>query len=123
MPLPILHRMNPEQTTFRTGSGYSDWNKLLKELHEGVLELGVGECEVRCKDDPMTRQLGFELYTQKDGVWRSWEFMIPLTKFKGTGAGWHPQLSSVAGRAQIAQWLQEGRTVVEMEALRCSTPG
>jgi len=117
MPLPVLPLRSPETTTYRTGSGFTDFNVLLREVHEGVLELGVGQCEVRCKDDPVRRKLGFELYTQKDGVARWWEFEIGLSAFKATTEPHRSKMASVAGRAEIAAWLEQGRTPEEIAAL------
>lgn len=112
MPLPALPLVNPETTTYRVGTGYEDLRTLLRELHEGVLELGVGQCEVRCKDEPERLRLGFELYTQRDGVARWWEFMIRLSRVRragGVSGGRIRELfPTTQGRAEIAQLLEAG---------------
>jgi len=116
MPLPVLPLRSPETTTYRTGSGFTDFNVLLRELHEGVLELGVGQCEVRCKDDPMERKFGFELSVIRGNNLSSWVFDISLTKFKSDPecSRWYPLMASPAGRGQIAHWFEQGLTVEEM---------
>jgi len=102
---------------------YTNFHLLLREIRAGVVERGVGGCEVRLADDPLRRMLGWAILSPKDEYLRCWSFTIPLTRFKGdlTGAAWIEQVKSVEGRTQIAQWLQEGRTIEEMEAL-CTPP-
>ena len=108
MPLPILPLVNPETTTYRTGKGYDDLDLLFKDLHEGVLELGVGQCQVRCKDEPMRLQIGFELYTEKDGVARWWEFMIGLTRLRTSDRKLRARLMTTEERAKVAAEFESG---------------
>jgi hypothetical protein len=108
MPLPSLPLANPETTTYRTGSGFKDFKVLLRELHEGVLELGVGQCEVVSKDNPFKREIGFELSQMKDGVQRWWDFTIGLTSFKNTPEPLRSKLATTQGRAEVARWMETG---------------
>jgi hypothetical protein len=120
MPLPTLPLISPETTSYRTGKTYEDINTLFKELHEGVLELGVGQCEVRCNDKPMQLQLGFELSQTKDGVLRWWDFMIRLTKVKVADPVILARMSTVEERAKIAAEFEAGWHS-EFSSLRAST--
>jgi len=116
MPLANLTLTPGHENVYRSGSGFTSFQKLLQELREGVLELGVGQCEVRSNDNPMERKFGFELSAIRGGNLSSWVFDISLTKFKSDPECrlWHPQMATTTGRVQIAQWFQEGWTIEEM---------
>ena len=123
MPL-AHHTLTPgHENVYRSGSGFTSFQKLLQELREGVLELGVGQCEVRSNDNPMERKFGFELSAIRGGNLSSWVFDISLTKFKSDPecSRWYPLMATPAGRGQIAHWFEQGLTVEEM-VLRLDAP-
>lgn len=96
---------------------FLDFNKLLAAVVSGVQTLGVGTCEVRCVDDPMRREFGFDLNTIRDGkiIWG--HFLISLTDFRRTGQRFSTQMTTVKGRVEVAKWLEEGKSIEDILAL------
>ena len=88
MPLP-RYELGPEGKERQvSGHGFDDRGLLLKELHEGVLELGVGDCECSSLDRPQMTppHFGFELWAcyETKGIYAWWHFLIPVAKFRVT---------------------------------------
>ncbi len=112
MPLPELPITTPEQTSYRRNIQCDSYPQMLRELHQGVLELGVGRCEVLVDDDPKQRTLGFLLKAERGGFTREWAFFVRLTRVKelqGSEAEYLRALfRTAAGRERIAEVMAQG---------------
>jgi hypothetical protein len=123
VPLP-RYELGPEgREVQHKGHGFTDITVLLKELHEGILELGVGDCACSCLDRPrMTPpHFGFELYAcyETKGVYAWWHFLIPIADFRKTCLAL-PQAVQEAfltttGRSKLAKLLGQGMAPKELE--------
>lgn len=119
--LPIFVFREGATEAYRSGQGFTNLNDLLRKLHEGVMELGVGCCEVRVKDNPMARTMGFELsQTGPDGLFRGWIFDCNIRVWKESVTA--NVMASVEGRARIALLLQEGKTPEQLEQALNGSP-
>lgn len=96
---------------------YTDIRVLLRELHEGVLELGIGKCEVLAHDLYQELKFGFDLLDSQDE--RVWEFLIPSQEFKRTSEALSPgireEFTTLNGRARLARMIQVGMTLDVIE--------
>ena len=110
MPLPKLELEPGVTDSWRSGRGFTDIRVLLRDLHEGVLELGVGKCEVLHHDVPREDKFGFDLCQDHRDHHRVWEFLIKLPDFRDTSKLLAPALCEEfkTGRARIARMLQAG---------------
>ncbi len=114
MPLPKLEHKPGVGETRRSGRDFTDISTLLRDLHDGVLELGVGKCEVLAHDVPREEaKFGFDLCQDPSaGEWRVWEFLIPVRAFKQTSEALSDSLreefKSLTGRGRLARMLQAG---------------
>lgn len=123
MPLP-RYELGPEGKERQvSGHGFDDIGLLLKELHEGVLELGVGDCECSSLDRPQMTppHFGFELWAcyETKGIYAWWHFLIPVAKFRVTR---HTLPDAVreafvapGGRGKLARLLGQGVPPGELE--------
>ena len=110
--------------SFRSGKGYEDIPTLLKELHEGVLELeGKGEVLYHCEPSFHPPTFGFDLSIEREGNFEWWEFYITLPKWVATRDSLSPKLreamegrTTSKGRFLIARLMQEGTKPEELEA-------
>ncbi len=114
MPLPKLE-LKPGVTEMVTGGRpHDDIRVLLRDLHEGVMELGVGNCEVLVHDkyQLLPPQFGFDLCQRDEEHHRVWEFMITLGDFSRWASMIHPALrealTTVQGRQRLARMFQAG---------------
>ncbi len=118
MPLPKLELKPGVTESLVRGKGHDDIRVLFRDLHEGVLELGVGNCEVLAyKRVPM--EFGFDLCnTDEANHYRVWGFMITLDDFKRTAepldAAIREAMTHIQGRARIARMLQVGMSVQDI---------
>jgi hypothetical protein len=90
--------------TFVSGSGFKDIASLLLDLHLGVLELGVGDTQVRVYDNPGIRKLGFYLTSKRDPS-RDWLFIIGTSDFQNSIGSLPEGLRAAFGTHQWGQRL------------------
>jgi len=116
MPLPRPLLRDGFDESLVGGSGFEDFNALLLELHEGVLELTAPE--VRCYDDPQFRKSGFSL-TDKRDTSRSWFFTITANDLRESllSLPGHVReaIKTPRGRQLLASLLESGVHPDELE--------
>ncbi len=80
MPLPELGT----EDHYAVYPSVPEW---LRAVHEGVMVLGIGNCEVQAQDDPATRMIGFGLSRLRDqDDLGSWFFQVGLITIKQMNA-------------------------------------
>jgi hypothetical protein len=128
MALPKLELKPGYTESFYGGRGHEDVLVLLQDIHAGVLELGLGVCEVLAHDHPQRPAFGFDLSPKKEdaaGNARWWEFFIDMPHYNGTKDRLPPCIREVivdtSGRIRLAAMLQLGMSVEAIEA-RLSEP-
>jgi hypothetical protein len=118
MPLPKNElKLGVNRINFR-GTIFTEIPKLLKELHEGVLELGVGKCEIRSSDDMSNTadvpMIGFRLGASYDipNRYTFWNFSIPTSAVictsRGLAQGVRDALTTTQGRGKLMVLLEQG---------------
>jgi hypothetical protein len=114
MPLPRLELKPGVSEMSWRGRGHDNICVLLRDLHEGVLELGIGNCEVLAHDAPqlVPAQFGFDLCNTDGGNNRFWSFMMTTEDFKRTcgplPAALRGAMMGLGGRQRMAAMLQAG---------------
>lgn len=113
MPLPKLELKPGVTESIIRAKDHDDIRVLLRDLHEGVEELGIGGCEVLAHDLYMEKKFGFDLCHVADtNVHRVWTFVIHVTDFKRTSEMLPPrvreELGTTHGRAKLARMFQAG---------------
>ena len=124
MSLPLIPLKPGVNGSSRSGKGHDDIPTLLKDLHEGVLEL-AGKGEVTSHDEPQRKPptFGFDLSIEREGRFEWWEFYIALPKWVATRDSLSPKLRAALdgrttnrGRALIARLMQDGTPPDELES-------
>ncbi len=116
--MTVLHKveLKPGYTeAFRGGKGHDDVFQLLRDLHLGVLELGVGKCTVLAHDHLQSQPMafGFDLCREGDPetvAW--WEFFIRVHDWRETSHRLPPRtrgvIATTPGRARLARMFEVG---------------
>jgi hypothetical protein len=122
MPLPKLG-LKPGYTSWRSGKGHQSIVDLFRDLHLGVLELGVGKCLVLAHDHVQREPhaFGFDLRSEKDPEVNDWwEFFISIDQYRWTAEKLPPLTREVVtttqGRARLARLFEMGLSPENIEA-------